>query len=115
MKISELQEHDVVYLTPGQTWVITSGAEVEGVTASFQARQQKDDGSWLDDQEFRFPAEFQIGVAHAWRTVQAPCLLCKETYPHRMDIAVASDPRGICGPCNGCTTATALANRQCST
>lgn len=114
MKIRDLQHHDVVYLTPGQTWVVTSNAEVEGAVASFRARAFEN-GAWLEEEEFRFPADFMIGVAHAWRTVAVPCLICKGTYPHRMDVAVASNPRGLCGTCNARTTAARLAADQCST
>lgn len=115
MKIRDLREYDIVYLTPGQEWAVTSDAEVEGMVASFRARWKKDSDFWGDEQELRLPADFMIGVAHAWRTVRVPCVLCKETYPHRMDVAVASDPRGLCGPCNARTSVAVLVDRQRST
>lgn len=114
MRASELREYDVVYLTPGESWVVMSDARTEGAVAEFTARKKEGDG-WGEDQNLRFPAAFQVGIVHAWRMVEAPCLLCKGTHLHRMDVAVASDPRGICGPCNARTTATVLVEHHRST
>lgn len=114
MRASELREYDVVYLTPGESWVVTSDAQTEGVVAEFTARKKEGDG-WGEDQKLRFPAAFHVGIIHAWRVVEAPCVLCKETYEHRMDVAVAMNPRGICGPCNARTTAMVLVDHHRST
>lgn len=109
LKASELQEYDVILLTPNRKLVVTTDVERIGPMATFAVRTRTpDDKGWEPDAGVCLPAEFLIDVEHAWRDIQVPCLLCRNTYPHHMDIAVASDARGICGPCNRQTTAKVL-------
>lgn len=109
MRADELRTHDVIYLTTREDWVVTSDAQTEGAVAEFSART-KEGGAWSADLTFRFPAAFHVAVVHAWRTVESRCLLCKGTYPHRMDVAAASNPRGVCWSCDMRTTARVLAD-----
>lgn len=60
---------------------------------------------------FSLPADSDIEVDWMIRTIDAPCMLCRDAYPHVADLAVSRGHRGICGPCDARTTAEVLRNR----
>lgn len=116
LKACELQKHDVTMLTPGNVWAVTTDVEIVGPLATFRARMHNDEAdSWHESVGLALPADFQVDIMHAWRTISVPCLICKERYPHRMDIAVVSEARGVCGPCDERTTRRVLTDRERST
>lgn len=116
LKASELGKHDVALLTPGTMWVVTTEVEVVGPLATFRARMYRGAGQgWEDAVGLALPANSVVDVEHAWRDVGVRCMLCQDLYPHRMDVAVASDPRGSCGACNVRTSMQVLTDRECST
>lgn len=116
LRASELQANDVLELETGRTWIVRSNPEVTGLMAMFHATTKKADGQGYEPEAvISLPADLLLSVMHAWRTVEAPCLLCRDSYSHRMDIAVSSDPRGICGPCNRSTTINVLRESPRST
>ena len=65
-----------------------------------------------DMTDLTMPAKGEVEAISMPRVVKVPCLLCKNTYDHNTDLTEqASNPRGVCGPCNTATTTAVLKRR----
>lgn len=108
-KIRNLLPGDIISLDPALPDYDVIGAEPAANDADrilVTMTDQRDYGG-----TFGFDADHDIEVVRMQRTVQIHCMLCTNLYSHTTDLALASNPRGICGPCDTRTTAEVLRGR----
>lgn len=109
VKISTIRPGDTIALRqPGPHYTVRSTEEVVEFPGLIRLVLVSSNGSRIS---LGFPEDNEIWAVGQPRTVQVPCMLCKNTYPHDVDLTtgvLVADIRGICGLCNARTTATVL-------